>query len=90
MQKYPKRYPDRNSSFIASVLKKLNDHLCYLSERLIVLSLFCDKLSVYEKQAMAKDLLRHERKNVSFSNELLLPVVSETTQLKDLVGINSW
>ena len=46
-----------------------------------MLSLFGDKLSVQEKQVKATALLRYERKDVSFSNELLLPVVSETIQI---------
>ena len=75
----------------ASMLKKLDDHLWYLSERLVVLTLFSDKLSVHEKQAKATALLRYKRKDVSFSNERLLPVVGETiTQLKDLDGVDSW
>ena len=78
------------SPMTASMLKKLNDHPRYLSERFAVLSLLSDKLSVHEKQAKATAVLRYERKNVSFFNELLLPVVSETTQLKDLVGVDSW
>ena len=55
-----------------------------------MLSHFSDKLSVHEKQAKATALLRYERKDVSFSNKLMLPVVSETTQLKDLVGVDLW
>ena len=77
IQKHPKRYPDVYSSMTASMLKKLDDPLWYLSERLVVLSLFSDKLSVQEKQAKATALLRYERKDVSFSNELLLLVASE-------------
>ena len=45
VQKHPKRYPDGYSSMTASMLKKLYDFLWYLSERLVVLSLFSDKLS---------------------------------------------
>ena len=73
----------------ASTLKKLDDHLWYLPERLVVLSRFSDKLSVHEKQAKATALLRYERKDISFFNELLFPAVSETIQLKDLVGVDS-
>ena len=74
----------------ASMLKKLDHHCWYLSKRLVVLSLFSDRLSVHEKQAKATALLRYKRKDVSFSNERLLPVGSETiTQLKDLVGVDS-
>ena len=75
---------------ITFMLKKLDDHFWYLLERLVVLSLFSDRLSVHEKQAKATALLRYERKDISFSNELLPPVVSKTTQLKDLVGVDSW
>ena len=45
MQKHPKRYPDGYSSMTVSMLKKLYDYFRYLSERLVVLSLFSDKLS---------------------------------------------
>ena len=65
----------------ASMLKKPADYLRYLAERLVGLSLFGDKLSVQEKQVKATALLQYERKDVSFSNELLLPVVSETIQI---------
>ena len=81
------------SSLVSStppLLKKLDNPLWYLSERLVVLSFFSDKLSVQEKQAKATALLRYEQKDVSFSNELLLLEASETTQLKDLVGVDSW
>ena len=44
-QKHLKRYPDGYSSMTASMLKKLYNYLWYLSERLVVLSLFSDKLS---------------------------------------------
>ena len=60
IQKHPKRYPDGYSSMTASMLKKLDDHLWYLSQRLVVLSLFSDKLLVQEKQAKATALLRYE------------------------------
>ena len=37
---------------------------------------------------MATALLRYEGKDVSFSNELLIPVINETTQLKGLAGVD--
>ena len=45
MQKHPKRYPNGYSSMTISMLKKLYNYLWYLPERLVVLSLFSDKLS---------------------------------------------
>ena len=73
-----------------SMLEKLDDHLWYLSKRFVVLGIFSDKISVHEKQAMATALLRCKRKDIAFPAELLLPVISESTQLKDLVGRDSW
>ena len=90
IQKHTKRYHDGYSRITTSMLKKLEDHLWYLSESLVVFSLFSDKLSFHEKRAKTTALLRYEKKDVSFFNELLLPVVSETTQLKDLVGVDLW
>ena len=50
-QKHSKRYPDGYLTITASMLKKLDNYLWYLSEGLVVLSLFSNKLSVYIKKA---------------------------------------
>ena len=52
-------------------------------------SLFLINNTVFAKQAMASPLLRYERRDVAYLNKLLLPVINESTQLKDLVRENS-
>ena len=50
-------YSDVNSSISASAVKAMKHHLWYLTEELIPLALFSEKVSAAEKQALATKLL---------------------------------
>ena len=45
-------------NLLMKVLQKFENHLWYLSERLVVLSLFSDKVSNEDKNKMAKKMIK--------------------------------
>ena len=75
------------------VLQKIENHLWYESERLVVLSLFSDKLSYLEKDRMAKKIIQNSqyfKRNGNPLREQEMPLISINTNISDLVGPDSW
>ena len=72
-----------------AVASKFEDHFCYLTERLVILALF-STASVHEKQSMAKAMKKYQN-DTSFHHSVhKMPTVTTFTQLKDLIGRESW
>ena len=72
-----------------AVAVKFENHFWYLTERLVVLSLFSDA-SVQQKQSMARAMKRYD-KEFSFKSAVQqMPLIIPSTQLKDLIGPESW
>ena len=72
-----------------AVASKFENHFWYLTERLVVLALF-STASVHEKQGMAKAMKKY-RNDASFDHSVhKMPTVPAFTQLKDLIGRESW
>ena len=65
-------------------LHKLDNHLWYLSKRLLVLSLCSSEVSVAEKRILCKTLLKQKRLSQPCNQNT--PVATKTTHLKDLIG----
>ena len=72
-----------------AVPSKFENHFWYLTERLVVLALF-STASVHEKQDMAKAIKKYQN-DTSFDHSVQkMPTVTAFTQLKDLIGPESW
>ena len=75
------------------VLQKFENHLWYLSERLVVLSLFSDKVSNEDKNKMAKKMIKCSQNFKKIENPLReqrMPQITLNTNISDLVGPDSW
>ena len=71
-----------------AVVGKFENHFWYLTERLVVLSLFSDA-SVQQKQSIARTMKRYD-KEFSFKSAVQqMPLITPSTQLKDLIGPKS-
>ena len=72
-----------------AVASKFENHFWYLTERLVVLALF-STASVHEKKGMAKAMKKYQN-DTSFDHSVhRMPTVTAFTQLKDLIGPESW
>ena len=72
-----------------AVASKFENHFWYLTERLVVLALF-STANVHEKQGMAKAMKKLPN-DTSFDHSVhKMPTVTGFTQLKDLIGPDSW
>ena len=72
-----------------AVASKFENHFWYLTERLVVLALF-RTASVHETQGMAKAMKKYQN-DTSFDHSVhRMPTVTAFTQLKDLIGPESW
>ena len=58
-------------SFVVGARKKFENHLWYLSERLVPLSLFSNNLHVAEKQQLRKTMIKFENATPSAKQEML-------------------
>ena len=78
------------NEMITAILEKFRNHLWYLSERLVPLSLFSYRTPDHTKSSMAKMLIKSKGK--PSMNVQAIPVCKSysNTQLKDLVGPDSW
>ena len=71
-----------------AVVGKFENHFWYLTERLVVLSLFSDA-SVQQKQSMARAMKRYD-KEFSFKSAVqLMPLITPSTQLKHSISPES-
>ena len=70
---------------------KFESYLRYLTERLLVLSLFSDA-SIQQKQSMAKQIKKFKKQSSKTTEPTVqqMPIVTFSTQLKDLFGPESW
>ena len=88
-------YPDKKVSI--SLQKSFSNHTWYLSEELILLSLFSNKLSLTEKENITEKLKSYEKVN-GFTNrhgsgfgKPILPQVNENElSIEKYVGTSSW
>ena len=71
-----------------AVASKFENHFWYLTEHLVVLSLFSDA-SVQQKQAISRAMKSFKRQPL-FKTAVPMPDIKPSTQLKDLVGPDSW
>ena len=73
-----------------NALMVMKRHLGYLSEELVIFSLFSHKVSEDEKSRMAARLLTFEVPKQFETGKPSLPEIGESTELVDLVGPMSW
>ena len=71
-------------------LQKLDCHLWYLSERLVVLALFSDVVSDNEKSLMAKTLIKCKKNSSKKISLQQMPALSNMVTLTNLIGPDSW
>ena len=87
-----KKYSKRFQEFAVLCQSKLKNHLWYLSERLIPLSLFSENTIIIEKKSIQQALLKFE--NHKSNTEMCMPdfesKASTSFKLKDFVGADSW
>ena len=72
---------------------RLEEHLWYLSEELVVMSLFSDKLDEQQKNKCRKAMLSHYRENLDpVTGKLITPLLSnsKSTEISTLFGKESW
>ena len=72
-----------------AVVGKFENHFWYLTERLVVLSLFSDT-SVQQKQSIARAMKRYDKKFSFKSAVQQMPLITPYIHLKDLIGPESW
>ena len=76
-----------------SMKSKLEDHLWYLSEELVVLSLFSKKMDDAQKNRCRKAMLKHYTENLSpVKGKLITPDISNmnSIEISSLFGKESW
>ena len=76
-----------------SMKSKLEDHLWYLSEELVVLSLFSKKMDDAQKNRCRKAMLKHYSENLSpVKGKLITPDISNmnSIEISSLFGKESW
>ena len=87
--KNPKSWPSHFYSLVSNARKKLENHLWYLSERLVIFSLFSEQVPVSEKKKMTAALLDYTPTTNSAQS---MPQSKNfgSKILKDLIGHDSW
>ena len=74
-----------------AMFSKLEDHLWYLSEELVVLSLFSDKLDEVQKDKCRKAMLKHYTEDLGVvKGKLIIPEISNIKSIENLFGKESW
>lgn len=73
-----------------AALKTLQRHTWYLSQEMVVFSLFSSKLPSEDKMKMVENLMSFSTENELLLGKPQLPRITEKTTLPDLVGENSW
>ena len=92
LSKFPQKWPLLFGEIINQSKLKLEKHLSYLSERLVSLSIFSSEVTLNEKMAMKRALLKHLRKFDAKRMPQVNPYSNnyKTKTLKDFVGPDSW
>ena len=87
--KNPKSWPSHFYSLVSNARKKLENHLWYLSERLVIFSLFSEQVPVSEKKKMTAALLDYTPTTNSAQS---MPQSKNfgSKILKDFIGHDSW
>ena len=83
-------WPAQFLSLVVRAREKFENHLWYLSERLIPFSLFSDNLDVAEKQQLRKTMMKFENSLPSAKQEMPFSSNLGRKTLKDFVGQDSW
>ena len=74
-----------------AMFSKLEDHLWYLSEELVVLSLFSDKLNDAQKNKCRRAMLKHYTEDLgAVKGKLITPMISNIKSIENLFGKESW
>ena len=79
--------------FAEPMLHKLDCHLWYLSEELVPLVLFSDKLTEAQKVKCARAMRMHHKpggESLRGGGKLTTPILQKSTKIWDLFGPNSW
>ena len=90
MWKFLQQYKTVDKNLATKAILSLERHLWYLTEELTPLCLFSDKLSNAEKSQMARNI--HKQKGVydSQPGQPVMPLLTESTRMSDLIGPKSW
>ena len=72
------------------MLSALNRHLYYLTEELVVLCLFSNKVDENTKEAMASKIVSFAKPKTFALEKPKVPIMDIGTTLPSLVGPNSW
>uniref|UniRef100_UPI00358E4C15 uncharacterized protein n=1 Tax=Myxine glutinosa TaxID=7769 RepID=UPI00358E4C15 len=87
--KNPTKWAAKFLSFVTVAREKLQNHLWYLSERLVSLALFSDRTSS-DKQTMRRAMLRYHGTAHNMIQEMPASQQLGSKALKDFVGYDSW
>ena len=85
-KKHKSESPRQLSQAVAS---KFENHFWYLTERLVVLALY-STANAHEKQGMARATKKYQNDTSLDHSVHKMPPVTGFTQLKDLIGPESW
>ena len=84
------QYREVDQEVADTALETLERHKWYLTEHIIPFALFSDNVTSEEKAKMAEKLLLLPKDDIPFLGHPEFPVVTEETQLWDLVTSKSW
>ena len=85
-----KNWPTYFLSFVTLASEKLQNHLWYLSEKLVSAAVFSDHVSTFDKKGIKKAMLKCTDKIAS--QKQLMPFSDDFTEKSfcDFVGPDSW
>lgn len=84
-------YIKKNYSKVAdAAIKAMERHLWYLTEELVIFSLFSNRISTMERRMIAQKLLKTSKPKVFNCGRPKFPILKKSTNLSSLIGPNSW
>ncbi|XP_065665116.1 uncharacterized protein LOC136086720 [Hydra vulgaris] len=83
-------YQEEDSDIATAVISSINRHLWYLTEELVILSLFNEKLSEFTRTIMAKKLFSTSRPKTFLIGKPKFPTLSSSTVIYFLIGPRLW
>ena len=90
VSKDKKSWPPKFLSLVTPARQKLENHLWYLSERLVPLAIFSDYVLPADKKKMKEALLKYQGPAENTVQEMPHPNKLETKFLENFIGNDSW
>ena len=84
------KWPEGFALFVSKSREKFLNHAWYLSERLVMLSLFSNHVPTSEKQKMVRSLMAYKIDDPKNSQLMLFYEIFQSKSLKDFIGKTNW